>query len=72
MDREIRWSAESLRQLKKLGKKRPRLGEDVTSFEDEFAALARAKAQKCTDYNVSRPRPTRPSLTIRLEPLHGL
>ena len=37
MDRAIRWSAESLRQLKKLGKKRPRLGEDVASFEDEFS-----------------------------------
>ena len=37
MDREIRWSAESLRQLKKLGKKRPKLGEDVASFVDEFS-----------------------------------
>ena len=37
MDREIRWSPESLRQLKKLGKKRPKLEEDVASFEDEFA-----------------------------------
>ena len=37
MEREIRWSAESLRQLKKLGKKRPKLGEDVASFEDEFS-----------------------------------
>ena len=35
--KEIRWSAESLRQLKKLGEKRPKLSENVASFNDEFS-----------------------------------
>lgn len=37
MDREIVWSDDSLRQLKKFKKKRPKLSGDVTNFEKEFA-----------------------------------
>lgn len=37
MDRELVWSDDSLRQLKKFKKKRPKLSEDVTNFEKEFA-----------------------------------
>jgi mRNA-degrading endonuclease RelE of RelBE toxin-antitoxin system len=37
MDRVIVWSDDSLRQLKKFKKKRPKLSEDVVNFEKEFA-----------------------------------
>ncbi|MCY3834316.1 MAG: hypothetical protein OXG85_14985 [Chloroflexi bacterium] len=37
MEREIVWSDDSLRQLKKFKKKRPKLTEDVINFEKEFS-----------------------------------
>lgn len=37
MEREIVWSDDSLRQLKKFKKKRPRLSKDVANFEKEFS-----------------------------------
>ena len=37
MDREFVWSDDSLRQLKKFKKKRPKLSEDVANFEKEFS-----------------------------------
>ncbi len=37
MEREIAWSDDSLRQLKKFKKKRPKLSEDVIKFEKEFS-----------------------------------
>lgn len=37
MEREITWSDDSLRHLKKFRKKRPKLGEDVTNFLKEFS-----------------------------------
>lgn len=37
MEREITWSDDSLRQLKKFNKKRPKLSEDLTNFEKEFS-----------------------------------
>lgn len=37
MEREIVWSDDSLRQLRKFKKKRPKLAEDVNNFEKEFS-----------------------------------
>lgn len=37
MEREITWSDDSLRHLKKFKKKRPKLGEDVANFEKDFS-----------------------------------
>lgn len=37
MEREIIWSDDSLRQLKKLKKKRPKLAEDLADFAREFS-----------------------------------
>ena len=37
MDRELVWSHDSLRQLKKFKKKRPKLSEDVANFHKEFS-----------------------------------
>ena len=37
MEREIVWSDDSLRQLKKFKKKRPKLGEDLADFVNEFS-----------------------------------
>ncbi|MDE2775007.1 MAG: hypothetical protein OXI77_03605 [Chloroflexota bacterium] len=37
MEREFSWSDDSLRQLKKFKRKRPKLSEDVTNFEKEFS-----------------------------------
>ena len=37
MEREIVWSDDSLRQLKKFKKKRPKLAEDLADFAKEFS-----------------------------------
>lgn len=37
MERELLWSHDSLRQLKKLKKKRPKLAEDVAKFVEDFS-----------------------------------